>query len=658
MFSGALQRLVATVSQTGTKRFPASFVPVGAGDRVARHGRPLVTIAFALVAAAVIAAVFVLFRASEADHLVSDTFEVRQVARDLMSALQDAESGQRGYLLTQDERYLEPFDRAVTVAPAAVDRLHKLASDDRSQQDRLNSVGPVIDAKLDELRQTVALMRQGQRDEALMVVKSDRGRLLMDTIRAQLDAFFRYELDLRGQHEANTEALRNWLLGLVGLGLAVATGLAGLLARSTLHFIKRLQERTAQLEAEVKLRSEAEDTLRQAHKMEAVGQLTGGIAHDFNNLLTIIAGNLDTIKRRAAATTQAQDAHNLAERLQQPLDLAMQGARSAAQLTHRLLAFARRQTLEPARLDLNSLVSGMSEMLCRTLGETIRVETVLDGGLWPTLADANQVENALINLAVNARDAMPDGGRLTIETANAYLDDAYARRFGDVAAGQYAVLSVSDTGTGMAADLLEKVFEPFFTTKPVGTGSGLGLAMVYGFVKQSGGHIRICSEVGHGTTVKIYLPRLLQAEQPAAAPAAKPQGAIPPLRARSDETVLLVEDNDGVREYAKSGLEEMGYRVLAAGDALEAFRLLGDAPRIDLLFTDVVLSGAITGRELANKVAAQYEGLLVLFTTDYTRNVLVHQGRLDADVHLLNKPYTQQDLARKIRELLDGRPIG
>jgi CheY-like chemotaxis protein len=300
----------------------------------------------------------------------------------------------------------------------------------------------------------------------------------------------------------------------------------------------------------------------------------------------------------------------------------------------------------------------MSELLRRTLSETISVETVLAGGLWPTLADANQLENALINLAVNARDAMPNGGRLTIETANAYLDEAYARRFGDVAAGQYVLLVVSDTGTGMAVDLLEKVFEPFFTTKPAGEGSGLGLAMVHGFVKQSGGHVRIYSEVGHGTTVKIYLPRLIQPEQTAAAPAARPHRAFPPSRAQPEETVLLVEDNEGVREYAKSTLEEMGYRVLAAADALEALRLLGSASRVDLLFTDVVLPGAISGRELANKILAQNDGLPVLFTTGYTRNAIVHHGRLDANVHLVSKPYTQQDLARKIRELLDGKPIG
>jgi signal transduction histidine kinase len=237
----------------------------------------------------------------------------------------------------------------------------------------------------------------------------------MDDIRARLDAFSQEELDLLARHQANLETLRGWLLALVGLSLAAATGLAGLLSRSTRHFIERLQERTAQLETEAKRRSEVEDTLRQAQKMETVGQLTGGIAHDFNNLLTIIAGNLDTIQRRTTDATPAQNARDLAETLKKPLDLALQGSRSAAQLTHRLLAFSRRQTLEPARLDLNTMISGMSELLRRTLSETISVETVLAGGLWPTFADANQLENALINLAVNARDAMPNGGRLTIE---------------------------------------------------------------------------------------------------------------------------------------------------------------------------------------------------------------------------------------------------
>jgi CheY-like chemotaxis protein len=389
--------------------------------------------------------------------------------------------------------------------------------------------------------------------------------------------------------------------------------------------------------------------------MEAVGQLTGGIAHDFNNLLTIILGNIDTLRRRLGQASPAQDIEAFAAALAKPLDLAARGARSAAQLTHRLLAFSRRQPLEPTRLDLNRLVSGMSELIRRTLGETIGIETIMAGGLWPTFADANQVENALINLCINARDAMPEGGQLTVETGTVYLDEAYARQFGDVTPGQYVLLSVTDTGTGMPPDVLNRAFEPFFTTKPEGQGSGLGLSMVHGFVKQSGGHIRIYSELGHGTTVKVYLPRLIEAGQAAAVPAPGPTAPPPGPQGGRNETVLVVEDNDGVREYVASVLKDLGYNVIEAADAVEALRLFSSSPPIDLLFTDVVLPG-MNGRELAGRIRQLRADQRILFTTGYTRNAIIHQGRLDTDVEFLGKPFTQQDLARKVRELLDAKP--
>jgi CheY-like chemotaxis protein len=296
----------------------------------------------------------------------------------------------------------------------------------------------------------------------------------------------------------------------------------------------------------------------------------------------------------------------------------------------------------------------MLDMLRRSIGERISVETVLSAGLWPSFADPHQLENVVLNLALNARAAMPNGGCLTIETANTFLDQNYARQFGDVEEGQYVVLSVTDTGTGIPKDTLDRVFEPFFTTKPVGEGSGLGLSMVHGVVKQSGGHIRLYSEEGHGTTVKVYLPRLIGAEEVSAVPAARPPDVSPVPRAEPNETILLVEDNEGVRDYARRVLAELGYRVVEAGDARQALTLLGNGPDIDLLFTDVVLPGAVTGRVLADKARAINPALPVLFTTGYTRNAIVHQGRLDPDVHLLNKPYTQHELARKVRELLDA----
>jgi CheY-like chemotaxis protein len=388
--------------------------------------------------------------------------------------------------------------------------------------------------------------------------------------------------------------------------------------------------------------------------MEAVGQLTGGNAHDFNNLLTIIIGNLDTMKRQLASHPNPGTASKLSTKLMKTLDSALQGANSAAQLTHRLLAFSRRQALEAARIDMNRLVSSMLDMLRRTLGAEISIETVFAAGLWPAFADAHQLENVLLNLVLNAKAAMPEGGCLTIETANSYLDDAYVRHFGDVDAGQYVVLCVTDTGTGIPKDTLDHIFEPFFTTKSSGEGSGLGLAMVHGFVKQSGGHVRIYSEEGQGTIAKIYLPRLTTAEEVSAVPAAKPIAVAPVPNAKPHETILVVEDNEGVRDYAKAVLEDLGYWVLEAGDAQEALRLVAKKPRIDLLFTDVVLPGSVNGRVLADRLREQYPGLPVLFTTGYTRNAIVHQGRLDAGVQLLNKPYTQQDLARKVRDMLDA----
>ena len=408
----------------------------------------------------------------------------------------------------------------------------------------------------------------------------------------------------------------------------------------------KVADRTEELRAEIQRRNESEKTLRQVQKMDSIGQLTGGIAHDFNNMLTIIMGNLDTALRRLKSIDNAAT-------LQRPLEGAVSGAQSAAKLTRRLLAFARQQPLEPARLDLNALVSSLSDLLKRTVGETIDVESVSAAGLWPTFVDANEVENALINLAVNARDAMPDGGKLTIETGNVFLDDAYVAQFGGLKAGQYVMLSVSDTGTGIPADVLDRVVEPFYTTKEAGSGTGLGLSMVHGFVVQSKGHMRIYSELGHGTTVKIYLPRHVEQAPVPAAPKGENIALEPVPRAMDGETVLLVEDDDSVREYAVEALEDLGYRVLAVKTSSEAIRMAESNSQIDVLFTDVVLGGSLNGKQLADQIVSLRPPIPVLFTTGYTRNAIVHHGRLDAGVNLLNKPYTQRDLGEKIRSALD-----
>ncbi|HYF57148.1 MAG TPA: ATP-binding protein [Salinarimonas sp.] len=434
---------------------------------------------------------------------------------------------------------------------------------------------------------------------------------------------------------------REWLANLLTFGIVTGLASLALLALSLLAMRRARREQMvfADFRAEVARREEAEARLRQSQKMEAVGQLTGGVAHDFNNLLTVVTGSLDMLRRRM----EEAPARDL--RL---VENALEGARRAATLTHHLLAFSRQQPLDPKPLDPNRLVAGMSELLRRTLNEAIGIETVLAGGLWRAHADPNQLENAILNLAVNARDAMPDGGKLTIETANAALDETYAGSRTDVRAGQYVLVSVSDTGLGMPREVLERVFEPFFTTKPVGKGTGLGLAQVYGFMKQSGGHAAIYSEPGQGTTVKLYLPRYRGADE--VVDRAEPGMEQPPPG--SGETILVVEDDDMVRRFTVEALGEAGYRVLEAGDGPAGLRLLDADPRIALLFTDVVLAGQLNGRKLADEALRRRPDLRVVFTTGYTRNAIIHHGRLDEGVNFLGKPFTSSDLLHKVRTVL------
>ncbi|MFW2830167.1 PAS domain-containing protein [Sphingomonas sp. ID0503] len=385
---------------------------------------------------------------------------------------------------------------------------------------------------------------------------------------------------------------------------------------------------------------QAEEDLRHAQKMETLGQLTGGVAHDFNNLLQVVTGNLEIVGRTLPP--------DLA-RARRAAESAMSGAQRAATLTQRLLAFARRQPLAPKRVDPNRLIASMSDLLHRTLGEVVEVEIVQAARVWPVEVDENQLENAILNLAINARDAMPDGGRLTIEVGNTFLDSDYAASETDVAPGQYVVLSVSDTGSGMDAETVKKAFDPFFTTKEVGRGTGLGLSMVYGFLKQSGGHVRIYSELGEGTTIKLYLPRYLgrDGEERVRIDETAPGAAM------AGEVILVCEDDADVRTFSVEALGELGYEVLAAGDGPSALRVLESDPRVTMLFTDVVLPGGMTGAVLAGHATTLRPGLKVLFTTGYARNAIVHHGRLDAGVELITKPFTFAALARRVREVLD-----
>jgi signal transduction histidine kinase len=397
---------------------------------------------------------------------------------------------------------------------------------------------------------------------------------------------------------------------------------------------------TAEREAAEALRR-TEELLRQSQKMEAVGQLTGGIAHDFNNLLTGIIASLDLMQKRVTQGRYGE--------IERYTTLAKTSANRAASLTHRLLAFARRQPLDPKPVNVNQLVASMEELLRRSIGEQIRLDIVKGDGLWSTFCDPHQLESALLNLAINARDAMPDGGVLTIETANAHLDARYAAELRDVAPGQYVALAVSDTGVGMSPAVQARAFDPFFTTKPIGQGTGLGLSMVYGFARQSEGHAHIYSEQGQGTTVKIYLPRhgAAATEAPgAAADAMQP-------KARSGETVLVVEDEASVRGLVIDVLNDLGYRALEAADGPASLQVLRSRERIDLLITDVGLPG-MNGRQVADAAREHRPDLKVLFITGYAESAAMANGFLAPGMEMVTKPFAIDALATRIRDMINA----
>ncbi len=437
-----------------------------------------------------------------------------------------------------------------------------------------------------------------------------------------------------GAYDLQARALRpdgeEWIMHARGEAVVDASGAV----QSMLGVAQDVTERV-QAE-EQKRRLEAQ--LRQSQKMEAVGQLTGGVAHDFNNLLTVILGNLDEIR------------DTLADR---PNDLSLleevqAAARKAAELTQRLTAFSRQQPLNPTVVDINRLITNLEQLLRRTLGASISIEVIRGAGLWPCEVDPAQLENAVVNLAVNARDAMPNGGKLTVETANTRVDRDYAELHAELQPGQYVSLAVTDNGVGMSEAVLSRAFDPFFTTKGPNRGTGLGLSMVYGFVKQSGGHVKLYSELGEGTTAKIYLPRSTQ-------PADTDDGgrsASPDARGRG-ETILVVEDEPNVRSLTIRMLERLGYRVLAAEDGPSALRVMDQNPDLALLFTDIVLPGGMNGAQLARAARQARPDLRVLYTSGYTDNAVIHHGRLDPGVDLLEKPFTRSALAQRVHEALN-----
>jgi signal transduction histidine kinase/CheY-like chemotaxis protein len=604
---------------------------------------------FSVLVIAVLGSIGLAQRQQHAVAMVTHTLQVQRRLSTVLSRMQDAETGQRGFLLTGRDDFLQPYDTAMSELDTDLGGLDAAIADNPRQRANAARLRVLVTARQEDLRDAIARYRRGDAAGAADISRLARGKALMDDLRRQIAAMNAEEqalLSARSETQRGEAGLITTLLGLSAgatliLGFFVIRDARRRLA-TAIAAGEALQVSNDQLKTEARSREAAEAQVRQMQKVEAIGQLTGGIAHDFNNMLAIVLGSLDLAKRRLTRDPSKVEAC---------IDNAIEGTQRAAQLTGRLLAFSRQQPLEPRALDVNKLVGGMSELLRRMIGEHLRVETVLAGGLWRTYVDPAQLESAILNLCVNARDAMPDGGKLTIETSNGHLDDAYAAANAEVVAGQFVLISVTDDGAGMPTEVIERAFDPFYTTKGVGKGTGLGLSQVHGFVKQSGGHVKIYSEPGIGTTVKLYLPRYFGAEQ-AAETTAELVESLP--HAKEGEIVLVVEDDERVRHLSVDSLRDLGYTVVQASDANQALAVLALQPRIDLLFTDIVMPD-MNGRVLADLARETRPDLPVLYTTGYTRNAIVHNGVLDADVALISKPFTLEQLAVKIRQVIDGR---
>jgi signal transduction histidine kinase/ActR/RegA family two-component response regulator len=597
---------------------------------------------FLVMALSVFAGGWVFERQQKASGWVRHTLEAQTLIVDVSLRMTDAETNLRGYLLVPDADFLVSYKEALGPIWEEVDGLARATSDNPVQREAIEELRAAITEKMDVLQQTVALAEKGPTKDLEGLLHSGRGRQAMLTLRSVLSRMEREERRLLSQRTASLE--RSVTIGRsVWLWSAVTViGMSVFAIWEARRRILLLRESNRRLADESIARQDAQKQVHQLQKMEAVGQLTGGIAHDFNNMLAIVIGSLDLALRRLNASEPLQVA--------QMIRAATDAARRATALTARLLAFSRRQPLEPKVVDANKLVAQTSEILRRTLGETIQLETVLAGGLWLAFADPTQIESTLVNLSLNARDAMSGTGRLTLETANTELDDQYARAHDEVVAGQCVMISVTDTGTGMSAEVLERAFEPFYTTKSVGKGSGLGLSQVFGFIKQSRGHVKIYSEVGHGTSVKIYFPRYV-----GRAPEFKnrPGSIISAPIATGKESILVVEDEEQVRATSVAALRELGYNTFEAANGNDALSLIEKQPAIDLLFTDIVMPD-MSGRQLADAILAICPSIKVLYTTGYTRNAIVHNGIVDIGVAFLSKPFSIDALASKVREVLDA----
>ncbi len=599
-----------------------------------------------LVALASAITLLFLLKQLEDQAWVEHTLDARSRLLRTLSTLQDAETGERGFLLTNDESFLEPYEGAIRAIDEQFDKLGKAVSESPQQVERLSELRDIERRRIAVLRENIERRRR-MTNWTPNIEDIKTAKFLMDHARAIIADMIGVENALFVTQSSKSHAAS--LIAEVGLLtsllLSAVLGLAfnrdnqkQLIAAKAAN--DKLNEALTLADNEAERRERLESQLRQVQKMEAIGQLTGGIAHDFNNMLAVILANLNLMKRQIARGETD---------VQRFIDGAAEGTNRAAHLTQHLLAFARQQPLAPRPIDANKFVSGMSEILRRTLGHEIEVETILAGGLWRTHVDGHQLESLLLNLAVNARDAMPSGGKLTIEAANATLDEIYVREQVGLAPGQYVLIAVSDTGSGMPPEVIAKAFDPFFTTKPTGKGTGLGLSQAYGFVKQSGGHIKIYSEMGHGTTVKIYLPRF-HGETVSAA--SQPRLEARTDLGRSEELILVVEDEERMRLVVEEALQELGYKVVVAEDAKKALALLDANPGVNLLFTDVVMPD-MSGRELVKEALSRRPDLKVVYTTGFSRNAMIHNGVIDPDVNFLPKPFTVENLARKVRSVLD-----
>jgi len=616
------------------------------------HFTPLV-LGFAALGVLLLGIVGFLQQQAQNDAEIQNTIAARGLLLRTLVALDDAETGQRGFLLSSDQSYLAPYNAALPQIVANLNALAALEGAGIVDPIELTELDRQIAQKLEELRSTIELNKAGKNSDALALFATGAGKSTMNLIRAQAEILLASQTDRARERFARIKQVGEWLQvgALCAVVLAAALSfvaveqlrrrLANLTASDDNLVSARVDLVTANAEVVTGVQhgEQLSEQLRQSQKMEAIGQLTGGLAHDFNNMLAVIVGSLNLTKRRLARGETDVVRY---------LDSALDGAERATKLTNRLLAFSRQQPLSPVALDPNRMVAGMAELLRGTLSDNVVLETVLAGGLWRALVDPNQLENSILNIAINARDAMPEGGKLTIETSNAYLDDDYAASHFVVAAGQYVQISVTDTGMGMTADTRSKVFEPFFTTKQPGKGTGLGLSQVFGFVKQSGGHVSVYSELERGTTIKVYLPRSYRENESRGASrvaAAFPAG-------QAGEIILVAEDDERVIQLTVDTLRELGYTVLHADSGAAALLTLEAVAHIDLLFTDIVMPG-MDGRKLAEEALKRRPEIKVLFTTGYAPNSVVHNGALDYGEDLISKPYSIEQLASKIRDVLD-----